>query len=67
MKSDGAEMCELVEIYILSCSSTIIDKNDCNLYRDDRLLVLLHVHLFIYLLTLFEFGVNPSSYLHKET
>ena len=22
---------------------------------------------FIYLLTLFEFGVNPSSYLHKET
>ena len=23
--------------------------------------------LFIYLLTLFEFGVNPSSYLHKET
>ena len=25
------------------------------------------VYLFIYLLTLFEFGVNPSSYLHKET
>ena len=24
-------------------------------------------YLFIYLLTLFEFGVNPSSCLHKET
>ena len=25
------------------------------------------IYLFIYLSTLFEFGVNPSSYLHKET
>ena len=37
---DRAEICELVGIYILSRLSTIIDKNDCGLYRDDDLLVL---------------------------
>ena len=37
---DGAEICELVGIYILSRLSNIIDKNDCGLYRDDSLLVL---------------------------
>ena len=37
---DGAKICELVGIYILSRLSNIIDKNDCGLYRDDSLLVL---------------------------
>ena len=37
---DGAEICDLVGIYILSRLSNIIDKNDCGLYRDDSLLVL---------------------------
>ena len=37
---DGAKICELVGIYILSRLSNIIDKNDCGLYRDDGLLVL---------------------------
>ena len=41
---DGTEICELVEIYILSRLSTIIDKNDCGLYRDDGLLVLRNVN-----------------------
>ena len=41
---DGAEICELVGIYILSRLSTIIDKNDCGLYRDDGLLVLRNVN-----------------------
>ena len=40
----GAEICELVGIYILSRLSNIIDKNDCGLYRDDRLLVLRNVN-----------------------
>ena len=30
---DRAEICELVGIYLLSCFSTIIDKNDCGFYR----------------------------------
>ena len=37
---DGAEICELIGIYILPCLSTIIDENDCGLYRNDGLLVL---------------------------
>ena len=41
---DGAEICELVGIYILSRLSTIIDENDCALYRDDGLLVLRYVN-----------------------
>ena len=40
----GAEICELVRIYILSRLSTIIDKNDSGLYRDDGLLVLRNVN-----------------------
>ena len=38
---DGAEICG---IYILSHLSTITDKNDCGLYRDDGLLVLHNVN-----------------------
>ena len=38
---DGAEICG---IYILSHLSTITDKNDCGLYRDDGLLVLRNVN-----------------------
>ena len=37
---NGAEICELAAIYILSRLLTIINKNDCGLYRDDGLLVL---------------------------
>ena len=37
---NGVEICELVGIYILSRLSTIIDKNDYDLYRVDRLLLL---------------------------
>ena len=40
---DGAEICELVGIYILSRLATIIDKKDCGIYRDDGLLVLRNV------------------------
>ena len=40
---DRTEICELVGIYILSRLSTIIDKNNCGLYRDDGLLVLRNV------------------------
>ena len=41
---DRAEICELIGIYILSRMSTIIDKSNCGLYRDDGLLVLLNVN-----------------------
>ena len=41
---NGAEICELVGIYIPSRLSTIIDKNDCDLYRDSGLLVLRKVN-----------------------
>ena len=34
---DGAEISELVGIYMLSRLSTIIDETDCGLYRDDGL------------------------------
>ena len=40
----GAEICELVGIYILSRLSTIIDKKDWGHYRDDDLLVLRNVN-----------------------
>ena len=40
---DRTEIFELVGIYILSRLSTIIDKNNCGLYRDDGLLVLRNV------------------------
>ena len=42
-KDNGAEICELVGIYILSRLSTVIDKNDCGLYRNDGVLVLRNV------------------------
>ena len=41
---DGAEICQLVGIYILSRLSSIIDKNDCGLYRDHSLSVLGNVN-----------------------
>ena len=40
---DGAEICRLVGIYILSRLATIIDKKGCGIYRDDGLLVLRNV------------------------
>ena len=35
----GAEICELVGLYILNELSTIIPKNNCGIYRDDGLLI----------------------------
>ena len=37
---DGAEVCELVGAFILTKLSSIINKNDIGLYRDDGLGVL---------------------------
>ena len=37
---DGAEVCELVGIYILSALGQRIDKKDTGLYRDDGLIIL---------------------------
>ena len=37
---DGAEVCELVGIYLLSLLAKYIDKNDSGLYRDDGLILL---------------------------
>ena len=34
---------------------------------NDLTLALANIYLFICLLKLFQFGVNPSLYLHKET
>ena len=34
---DGAEICELVGIYMLTHLATTIKKSDCRLYRDDGL------------------------------
>ena len=41
---DGAEICELVGIYILTRLATIIKKSDCGLYRDDGLVLLRNVN-----------------------
>ena len=41
---DGAEICELVGIYILTRLAAIIKKSDCGLYRDDFLLILRNVN-----------------------
>ena len=41
---DGAEICELVGIYILTRLAAIIKKSDCELYRDDFLLILRNVN-----------------------
>ena len=37
---DGAEICQLVGTYILNSLSSIIDKKDIGLYRDDGLAIL---------------------------
>ena len=37
---DRAEICELVGIYILTNLATIIKKSDCELYREDELVIL---------------------------
>ena len=34
---DGAEICELVELYLLNRLSTVIDKSSVGLYRNDGL------------------------------
>ena len=41
---DGAEICKLVGIYILTRLATIIKKSDCGLYRDDGLVILRNVN-----------------------
>ena len=37
---DGAEVCELVGVYILCFLAKVTNKKDCGLYRDDGLLIL---------------------------
>ena len=41
---DGAEVCELVGIYILCFLAKVINKKYCGLYRDGRLLILRNVN-----------------------
>ena len=41
---DGAEICELVVIYLLSLLANIIDENNSGLYRDDELISLRNVN-----------------------
>ena len=41
---DGAEVCELVGIFILCFLAKLINKNDCGLYTDDGLLILRNVN-----------------------
>ena len=41
---DGAEICELVGIYILTRLATIIKKSHCGLYRDDGFVILRNVN-----------------------
>ena len=36
---DGAEVCELVRVYILSLLANRVDKEDTGLYRDDGLVI----------------------------
>ena len=36
---DGRELCEFIDIYLLSQLCTIISKNHCGLYRDDGLMI----------------------------
>ena len=40
----GAEVCELVGMYLLSLLANIIDKNNSGLYRDDGLIFLRNVN-----------------------
>ena len=37
---DGAGVCQLVGIYILCFLAKLINKKDCGIYRDDKLLIL---------------------------
>ena len=37
---DGAEICELVGLYLLNRLSTVIDKSSVDLYRDDGLVAI---------------------------
>ena len=41
---DGAEICELVGIYLLSLLANIIDENNSGLYCDDGLISLRNVN-----------------------
>ena len=41
---NGADVCELVGIYLLSLLANIIDKNSSGLYRDDGLIFLCNVN-----------------------
>ena len=41
---DGAEVCELVGIYILCFLAKLINKKNCDLYRDDGRLILRYVN-----------------------
>ena len=41
---DGAEICELFGIYILTCLAIITKKSGCGIYRDDGLLTLPNVN-----------------------
>ena len=41
---DGAEVCELVGVYILCFLAKLIKKEDCSLYRDDGLLIFRNVN-----------------------
>ena len=41
---DGAEVCELVGIYILCSLAKLINKEDCGFYKDDELLILRNVN-----------------------
>ena len=43
-KFNGAQICELVGVYILCALVKLINKKDCGLYRDDRLLILRNVN-----------------------
>ena len=41
---DGAEICELVGIFIFTRLATIIKKSNCRLYRDNGLVILRNVN-----------------------
>ena len=41
---DGAEICELVGIFIFTRLATIIKKSNCGLYRDNGLVILPNVN-----------------------
>ena len=40
----GAEICELVGVYILTCLATTIKKSNCGLYRKNGLVILRNVN-----------------------